>query len=514
MRSSSLSWPLSLPLGKPVVRTASTRYPLGIGIALIMLWTVWAAAFNTAQFGDNVEQFNWAQSLQLGYHKHPPLPSWLLGALVHGFGPSVYWAYLLAALCLVGTLTFTWLLGRDLFGERIASAGTLLWGLNMTVAQRAQLYNHNTVLVLFVAATAWCAWRAVQARRLEFLWWTAAGVLGAAATLAKYQALVPLAGLVFALVASGALARRAPRIGLLLAGVVLFAACLPHAMWVARHGFTTLRYATEAVAESALPQRLRFVLSFVANQVRIWSPALLAIGVCAMWDRFRPRDIDEADTLIAVSPNAGVWMTGLLAFGLVTLTVMALVVGVSLRNHWGVQGLQFLGLWLAWRWQRKRPIDLHRLTVVTLAVHALNLGWYAIEHRAWNVAAYESRFDTLYPARRMAYAAVQHWTSQTDCPLRYIAGTAFDAGLVSLYSGGRLQVFDSESATPWVHPDEFRERGALYVLDAGDSVPDGVVSVISFNLAPPDLAVQDGKIIRIGVRLPLRTCVPDAASKL
>ena len=27
---------------------------------------------------DNVEQWVWSQSLQWGYHKHPPLPTWLL----------------------------------------------------------------------------------------------------------------------------------------------------------------------------------------------------------------------------------------------------------------------------------------------------------------------------------------------------------------------------------------------------------------------------------------------------
>ena len=48
----------------------------------VAVWALWAAIFNQAQFGDNIEQFNWSQSLQWGYSKHPPLPTWLIGAAI------------------------------------------------------------------------------------------------------------------------------------------------------------------------------------------------------------------------------------------------------------------------------------------------------------------------------------------------------------------------------------------------------------------------------------------------
>ena len=185
------------------------RFVVGVSLAVVVVWALWAAYFNTAQFGDNIEQFNWAQSLELGYHKHPPLPSWLLGSVIKLFGPSVYWAYVLATLCLLGTAVLTWLIGRELVGARVAAAAVVLWGLNMTFSQRVQLYNHNTVLVLWLAAAVWCAMRASRAARTAPLWWLATGLAAGAAVLSKYQALVPLAGLLLALVGSGRLKRRA-----------------------------------------------------------------------------------------------------------------------------------------------------------------------------------------------------------------------------------------------------------------------------------------------------------------
>lgn len=472
-------------------------------LALVVVWGLWAAYFNSAQFGDNIEQFNWAQSLELGYHKHPPLPSWVLGAVIRLFGPSVYWAYLLATLCLLATLVFTWLIGCELVGARVAAAACLLWGLSMSFSERVQLYNHNTVLVLCVAATVWLAMRASRATRGVGWWWLATGLAAGAAMLSKYQALVPLAGLLFALVWSGRLRPPAQWGGLLLALVSMAVACAPHALWVVHHDFSTLRYASEAIETSGPLQRLGFVASFVANQVRLWFPALLSIGLCVAWARLWPT---PPRTAAVAAPDLGVWMTGLLWGGIALLGVLALAGGVGLRNHWGVQGLQFFSLWLAWRWERHAPIDLRRLVLVALAVHGASLAWYATEHRDPTAVLTDRRIDTMYPARRLARAAVAHWSEVTECPLRYVAGDEFDAGLVSLYSDGDLEVFDTEAATPWVRADDLRRRGALYVIDGGDAVPAGVTHVIAFDLVPGNRQGRAPKTVRLGVQMPEQAC--------
>ena len=496
---------ISQPAGETAdLHGVQPRFAVAVSVAVVVVWALWAAYFNTAQFGDNIEQFNWAQSLELGYHKHPPLPSWLLGSVIKLFGPSIYWAYVLAALCLIGTAIFTWLIGRELVGDRVAAAGCLLWGLNMTFSQRAQLYNHNTVLVLWFAATTWFAMRACRAQRTAPLWWLATGLAAGAATLSKYQAVVPLAGLLLALAWSGRLKRPAQWGGMLGAIVAMVAVCAPHAVWVAQHHFSTLRYASEAIVTSSLGQRLGFIVSFAANQLRLWSPALLAIALYAGWARLSPKVV--ARRAGETAPDLSIWMVGLLWVGLAVLVVMALAAGASLRNHWGVQALQFFCIWLAWRWDRNRPIDMTRVVCVALAVHVASLAWYASEHRDPTAVLAKRRIDTMYPARRLALAAVAHWTQSTKCLLHYVAGNTFDAGLVSLYSGGSLKVFDSESATPWVRAEDVRRRGAIYVLDDDDVVPAGVTNVILFDVVPGDRHGRPAKTIRLGVLPPALPC--------
>ena len=498
---SHVSTSLTLPSARPML----PRHAVLVSAALVVLWALWAAYFNTAQFGDNIEQFNWAQSLELGYHKHPPLPSVALGLVIRVFGPSVYWAYTLATLCLLGTLAFTWLIGRELLGERLAAAAVVLWGLNLSFSQRVQLYNHNTVLVLCIAASVWFAMRATRGDRSRLPWWIATGIAAAAATLSKYQALVPLAGLLLALVLTGRMKRPCQWAGLALALVVMVTAIVPHAAWVVRNNFTTLRYASDAVEQATLWMRLRFVVSFLANQVRLAFPALVAIGIAWAWMR-RARAGAAVVSDAAVVPGFDRWMIGLVWFALAVLFVMALVSGVSLRNHWGVQALQFFPLWLAMAWDRRIAIDLRTLVVAALVVQALSLTLYATEHRDPHAVLSTRRIDTAYPARRLAGTAVAHWASATNCPLRYVEGSVFDAGLVSLYSGGHIQVFDSDRATPWIRPEDLQRDGALFVLDEGDAVPPGVTNLMAFDLVADNRVGLRSLTLTLGVRLPDKPC--------
>lgn len=188
------------------------------------------------------------------------------------------------------------------------------------------------------------------------------------------------------------------------------------------------------------------------------------------------------------------------------MTLMALLGSVGLRNHWGVQALQFSCIWVANAWDRRSPIDLRCLVCAALAVQAVSLASYAVEHRDSEGVLSSRRMDTMYPAKRLALTSVAHWRNHTACPLHYVAGTVFDAGLVSLYSGGRVEVFDTAGATPWISPDALQRDGALYVLDEHDPVPDGVTEVMQFSLVLKNRHGRPARNLRLGILIPQETC--------
>lgn len=67
--------------------TSDILWPLAL-LQLVLLGGAALFFYRSVQL-DSAEQFVWAVSMENGYWKHPPLPSWMLHALVQLFGPSV-----------------------------------------------------------------------------------------------------------------------------------------------------------------------------------------------------------------------------------------------------------------------------------------------------------------------------------------------------------------------------------------------------------------------------------------
>ena len=62
----------------------------GGGVALLMavyglVWVLLYALTTLSPPVDNVEQLVWLRSMEWGYFKHPPLPTWILGAVATVF---------------------------------------------------------------------------------------------------------------------------------------------------------------------------------------------------------------------------------------------------------------------------------------------------------------------------------------------------------------------------------------------------------------------------------------------
>jgi 4-amino-4-deoxy-L-arabinose transferase-like glycosyltransferase len=473
-----------------------------LATAIVLAWLGLMLVTDGGLYGDNIEQVVWAHSLEWGYHKHPPLPTWILGSAITLFGPAWWWTDVLAGLCLVATLWLTWSIARQLAGDNIAAATALLWGLLQCFSSRVQLFNHNTVLVLCIAFTVWCALRATDGQRG---WWLGVGIGAGLAMLAKYQAAVPLAALLLLLAVSGRLAaagRKALAAMAVLLALLVFA---PHLAWVASHDFSTLRYASQSVESASIGRRLQFDLSFLVNQLRMVLPALAAFGICRLLVRGKGRLAPDAGACAATDPRLNLWLCGLFWGLLAFLLLLPLLAGINLRNHWGVQTFQFFALWLAWQWQRRGPIHLGQLAVVALLLHAVSMVVYTVEVRGPQAMAAARRIDNAFPGRRMADAAQAQWRSVTNCPLRYVAGD-FEAGLISAFSASSPVVFVSAVASPWVHPADLRERGALYAVPALADLPPGVQAVRDLDLSPEASPVPGARHVVLAVQAPTRPC--------
>src|SRR5690242_18954979 len=83
-----------------------------------------------------------------------------------------------------------WRLANEMLGRSAALPAVLATGCIAFFSYRAHIYNHNTVLVPFVYASAWFFLKAVRTGKLGY--WALFGVARAGAMLTKYQFVVVL----------------------------------------------------------------------------------------------------------------------------------------------------------------------------------------------------------------------------------------------------------------------------------------------------------------------------------
>ncbi len=314
-------------------------------IGLLLFSAVWLLQIDSSSLTapkDNLEQLTWVHSLEWGYYKHPPLPTWMFSVPVNLFGLSARTSYVTGALfTLVGLFVF-WKLMQTLRGSRHATLA-LLAALCITYYnERLHFFNHEVVLMPFFVASALLAWRAVGSRQLH--WWAALGCCLGLGALAKYQMILAAVAVFLFWIACGAWRERVHVIGLALAAAISLAIISPHLYWLFLNDFGPIRYATESSLGASLGggARLLNTLHWLADQ--LFNRALLAwvlLGlVMALHRKTAPAPQDASPS--AGAPDArdahDASRALILCFGLTPIALtcaIGIFAGSSLQLHWG-----------------------------------------------------------------------------------------------------------------------------------------------------------------------------------
>lgn len=463
-----------------------TAFALAVVLACALTWTVLPAILLSAPHGDNVEQLNWSQAFQWGYFKHPPLPTWLLRVAIGVFGPSAPLTYALAMACVAAALMLLWLCARQVMEPRHALMALLVSSANYYLMGRGSFLNHNTVMLPFVAASAWAALRIVRGAGWQM--WLLLGLAQALGLLTKYQMGLIVVANAAALLAAGVY--RQPRFGahLLLAVAATLVPLIPHAVWLADHQFSTFEYAGHSLLAGLDPvHRLTACASFLAQQVARLAPALLALALLIALTR-KPSHApgagapeasegtpSEARSAKEGSPQASLPAEAHLpsearsakegALAVLALTPLAgivllvLIAGVAPQNHWGSTSTLLIPLLLVSRLRIDARQSLGAACAATVVCHAVAI--------AWNVAVW--RVDPgphhRFAARALAELAQRHWSSHQSGPIRLVIGPDWEAGSIALYLPGHPAVLPNGDwrQAPWIDRDLLSGCGALVI---------------------------------------------------
>ena len=488
-------------------------------VAAQCVWVGGSAITNTALFPDSAEQFIWSQSLEWGYYKHPPLTTWLFAGALYVFGPHPWVAGFLSGACLAATGLLTWAIAARLLGPRLALFSVLLWSLQQPFSVRAYLYNHNVPLVLCVALCAWAVLAASQRPQRARLW-ALAGLAAGLGLLVKYQALLPLLGLIWALWRSGAFARPGVVRGLAGAIVIALLVCAPHLAWLITHHAPTLDYVSEAVETLTLGARTHQLTAFMVLQLRTLLPALLCAGLWVAMSRWATTRTPQAARCAAVDDNGllgrerRAWLEGLVVVPITLVLAASAFGGMHLQGQWGMQSLQFAALGvvalLATRLSHLTP----RAGVgIAAAVHAVGAGLVVhlglLHARAPEDATHSLQYGK---AQVITDAILADWRKITPCPLGYIVGDSHLAGLVSAYSGTHPPVLEAGDPrkSPWIDAEKMRRAGSVHIAVSVDLLPPGAIHHPDMTLPP--IVWRRPMALVWGIVPPATACPPSAPS--
>ena len=463
---------LDARLGTPIARMSLNARLVGVGLLVFAaVWLTQLAFLSLAPPADNIEQLSWVRSLEWGYYKHPPLPTWLLWLPVKLFGLSAWTSYLVGAAFTLATMGLLWRLLATLRGAGYASIA-LLAVLCMTYYNgRLNYYNHNIVLMLLSTASAALCWQAFATHQLR--WWFALGIVLGLGALTKYQIVVTVTSVLAFFIHARGWRDPVHRVGGLLCCPVALLMFVPHIEWLRTHDFGPIGYAIESSLGARIAgwDRLMETAHWLADQLfnRAF-PAWLLLIAAALWARRAGRQTPPT----AVAPagfKANDRAKGLLlAWGVVPLLFMPLVAllsGADLQLQWGTPFLLFavpaaMELLPGYEWNR---IDLRRVLLVFLIFQALLLTVNFVTSSRGPPGLRDGHWSTFNSAALAADLA-RETHSALGGPIRIVGGDAAIAGALALQLPEQpLVLIDGRlDRSPWVSRDLLQRCGALLLL--------------------------------------------------
>lgn len=441
----------------------------------LVAWTLLAVATQPNAPVDTVEMLYWGHEWELGYHKHPPLPSWICEGLTVLTGGAVWPTYLVAQIAVVVSFWAAWRLAREMVSPRAALLAAALLECCYYYNFMSIELNNNVGMYPFWALSVLFLYWALKTDQHRY--WAATGVCLGLGMLAKYSVgLLVLAMLVFGLVnrkARSAWLRPGPYLALLVASLIF----APHVYWAINHRLPGVGWALEHTGTDVpWTGHLWYPVEFSLAQLWALSPMIAVALPLAVFGRrrraVRPDERFERDFLIAMA----------LGPFLVHLAVSA-VFNIRLHSMHGAPLWIFAGLLIVFyarvdqlrlRWRRVL-VGCCAMALVFLAAAAVrNVAGPYVRGRSSRVH---------FPGRTLAARVDQLWRRRFERPLPIAAGEWWLAGNAALYGPDRPTVYGgcfgdtldfSPRYCPWTGDEDLKRRGGVILWDCrrrGDPLP-------------------------------------------
>ncbi len=459
--------------------------------ALVALWTLAVGLSHSAPDRDGMEELIWAASLELGYVKHPPFPSWVMFLVTQVVGRPIWLTFLMGQVFSALALWFIWKLGCEFTSPARSLVAVLLLSTIAYFGMRGTIFNHNTAQLWSIAAATWLLHRALRHKDLKI--WAALGLVCGLALLTKYSAVIQFTA--FALFFLRQQHYKQPEAwkGVALAAAVCLATFSPHLYWLAQNNFAPLLYAESSMEVVSRWTAFKDLLSFVADQFVRLAPMVVAL----LWIRHECRKKESSRAPTWWSELSQWDRSFLLWVGLgplVSTLVISLLLGSSLKASWATTFFVLFGFY-TFKVLRGDDRLVLRSSLLTVAVLQLSIALVYGVARGPVAWYWGSDSRSTYPGKKVSALMQDIWQAhQPGRPLTLVASDMWLGGNISVHAGEDVAVFlDADfEQSPWLNPETALDCGALV---AWSTEPRG-------HLSPQLEALYDRTEVRGQVSLP------------
>ena len=436
-------------------------------VGMIVIWTLLMAISHSAPDLDGMEELVWAVSLEWGYTKHPPLPSWILHSLGQIMGRPIWLPFLAGMMSSALALWFLWLLGREFTSTSKAAVGVLLTSVTLYFSIRGTIYNHDTAQLWSIAASIWLFYRALRYQSTTA--WVALGAISALAMLTKYSAIIQFTAFLLFMLRHRSFrdvrTLRGLAWGSLAFGIVL----LPHLIWLVAQDFAPFRYAGNSLDAGGRLHALGDAFSFAGTQLARLSPMLVGMLAWHVWSHRHPTVPLAPEDARAWSRQLSPWdRSFILWVGLVpsvsTLLVSTLL-GTRLVAAWGTTFFMLWSFYFFWVIKGDERETLRRFVWIVVSLHlAMALGYAFARGPLATLTGRPAR--STFPGAEIAAQMHDIWSQHLPgTPLKVVASDTWLGGNIALNSKQNIAVFIDGRAdeSPWLDAQQAQQCGLLVV---------------------------------------------------
>ncbi|RJF86919.1 phospholipid carrier-dependent glycosyltransferase [Oleomonas cavernae] len=256
---------MSAPAPAPPAPSGHLALVVAIAAGIAALRVAALAIGDLPLYLDEAQYWFWAQDLAFGYFSKPPLIAWAIAGTTAICGDGAACVKLASPLAYALAPIFAYLLGRNLFSDRVGLLSAIGFATLPGVAFSGFIISTDPLLLLFWVMGLWAYERGLATGSRPY--WLALGVALGLGLLAKY------AMAYFALPALIVMALRPKGLrswgGLALAGLVGLAILSPNLIWNAQSGFETFRHTAANASVGARIGNVAGVVDFLADQAAI-----------------------------------------------------------------------------------------------------------------------------------------------------------------------------------------------------------------------------------------------------